>query len=525
MSDRATSSPAAGYLGGTKGVGAWFTSLDHKRIGMMFLGWTLGALLLGIIFSIITTTKSLGGRGLEAGFIYRVLTYQRVFLVFLFMVPAVPSVLGHFLLPLQLGARNMALPALSRGSLWFYVIGLVLILVSIVIGPVATGWTLDSSLFLQDPGAAIVLGVGLLFLALSWFFTGINFLVTVHHRRIPGMGFFAMPILAWSLYLSGYLLAGAGIVFAIIVLYLLASRAFGGGMFGADADPLLWKNYFWFAMRPAVFCALIPGVGVVSEIVTSLARKPLAGYRSLVGSLIALTGLAFVSWGAHLVGQGQDPGLTLVFSAFSLLAAVPVALIAYIWLATLYRGANDRSAAGVFVWGFFLQAGIAVMMSLFLASPVVGSYLGATMFVSTQLDFLIWGGALTALLAGLHFWWPKMTGRPFNDEVARIGAVLFVIGVNLALVPYLILGMRGVPQDMGAFVPGPAGLNELAALGWLVALAGIGVVVSNLISTLWSTEQAEANPWGSTTLEWSAPSPPPEDNFTSTPEVGGLYRY
>jgi cytochrome c oxidase subunit 1 len=276
---------------------------------------------------------------------------------------------------------------------------------------------------------------------------------------------------------------------------------------------LLWKNYFWFVMRPAAFFALIPAVGVVSEIIPVLARKPLAGYRTVVGSMIALLGVAFASWGVNLVGQGQDPGLTLVFSAYSLLAAIPVALIAYIWLATIYRGAYASSSTLIFVWGFLFQAGVAVMMGLFLASPAVGAYLGTTMFASTQLDYLIWGAVMTALFAGLHFWWPKMVGRNFNDEVARIGAILFVIGVNLALIPGIILGTRGVPQDMGAFVPGPAGLNELAALGWLVVLAGLGVIVSNLISSLLSKDVAPDNPWGAGTLEWTVPSPPPEDNF------------
>jgi len=490
MSDRATPSTASGYLGDS---GTWFSSMDHKRIGMMFLGWTMGALLLGIIFSIMLTVKSLGGRGLDPTFIYQSMTYQRIFLVFLFLVPALPSVLGHFLLPLQIGARDMAMPALSRCSLRFYAIGLVLILISIAIGPVATGWTLDPALVLTDPGAVVVLGFGLFFLALGWFLTGVNFLVTVHHGRAPGMGFFDMPILAWSLYLSGYLLVSSGMVFAIIIIYLMASRTFGGGLFGAGSDPLLWKNYFWFVMRPAAFFALIPAVGVISEILTGLARKPLAGYRTLVGSMIALLGLAFVTWGVNLAGQGQDPGLTLVFSAFSLLVVVPVALITYIWLATLYQGAIARSSTTVFVWAFFFQAGIAVLMGLFLASPAVGAYLGTTMFASTQLDYLIWGGVLSALFAGLHFWWPKMVGRDFNDRVARIGAVLYVVGINLALIPGIILGTRGVAQDMAAFEPGPTGLSKLAALGWLIALAGFAVILSNFITSLTRKDEAPEN--------------------------------
>jgi cytochrome c oxidase subunit 1 len=520
-----SATPAAGYLSGQGGMKAWYSSRDHKKVGLLFLVWTSSALLLGAIFGLFMVIKSIGGRGLEPRFMFEMLTYHRLFLFFLFLVPALPAVLGHFLLPLQLGARNMALPGLSVWSLRSYATGLVLVLLSIFFGPIATGWTLASPLSVAEPGAFGLVALGLFFMAVSWFMVGVNIIVTVHDRRAPGMGFFDMPIFSWSLYLSAYQLVVAGAVFGIVILYLAIARSAGKGLFGPDTDPLLWSRYFWFVASPAAVCSLLPAVGAVSEVIAGISRKGVAGYRMVVGAMIALLGLSFTTYGVQMAGLGQDPTSTLVFSFLGTLAALPAALIAYSLLATLYQGAISGESPAVFVFAFLLQAGIACMMGLVLASPGLGSYLGMTMFASTQYDYLIWGGVLTALMAGLHYWWPLMTGRVLNQEVAKIGAILYVIGVNMALLPQIFLGTRGVTRDMGAFEPGPTGVSELSALGWLFLYSGLGVVAANLISTMWSGERAPANPWGASTLEWQAGSPPPGENFADDPEAGPPYRF
>jgi cytochrome c oxidase subunit 1 len=454
-----------------------------------------------------------GGPGLSPRLILETVTYQRLLHVVAWLVPVLPAVLGYFLLPLQLGARNMTIPGLSRWSLRLYVVGLLLLLVSLAVGPVGTGWTLDSRQILQDPGASGLLLAALVLLSLSWFVTGVNFVVTVHHGRREGLGFFDMPLTSWGFYLYGYLLVISGAIFAVILLYLLASRLTSDGMFGPESDPMIWRTYFWLALRPVVFFSLIPAVGVVSDVISGMARKPSAGYRTLVGSLIALTGVAVVSYGAGLVGQGLSPAGSVVFSALSLLAAVPVALISFTWLSTLYRGSVTCGAPNPYTLAFILHAGIVALLGLFLASPALGAFLGATMFASAQLDYLIWGGVTSALLAGLHFWWPKMMGRSYNDQVARIGAILYLVGLNLALIPRLVMGTRGVPQDMVGLVPGSLTLAEISSLGWLIVYSGLAVAAGNLLATVWSDRGAEDNPWGATTLEWTVPSPPPEDNF------------
>jgi cytochrome c oxidase subunit I len=484
----AAGSPGNSYLDEGQGLGAWFSSFDHKKIAMMFLAWTLGAFLLGAIFSTWLTLKSVGGDQQDAGVLFQIITYHRLVLVFLFLVPAIPSVLGFFLLPGQIGASEFAFPTMSRCSLRFYVIGLVLVLASVAFGPVASGWTLPTPLVLHETGAFGLLAVGLFFVAGSWFATGVNFVVTIHHRRAAGMGFFDMPLLAWSLYLGAFQLVFAGVMFAIVILYLAGGQMTGQGLFGLDSDPLLWQKYFWFAMRPAAFFALIPAAGVISAVVAGISRKPVTAYRVVVGSLIACLGIGLVTWGVHLAGLGQAAGTTFAFSALALLAVVPVALIAYCWLATLYQGANHQPAPTFFVIAFFLLAGVTVMMELFLRSPGLGAYLGTTMFASAQMDYLIWGAVMTALLAGLHYWWPTMTGRAYRGGFAVAGGLIYLIGLNLALIPHILLGTQGVAADM-MVLAGGGSLPGVSLLGWALAVLGWLMVLSNLASALMNGER------------------------------------
>lgn len=514
-----------GYLEGPGGLGPWVRTRDHKRIGLMFIGWTTGALLLGCLFSLLLMVKSLGGMGADPGVIYQAMTYQRLIMVFMFLVPAIPAGLGHFLLPLQLGARDLALPRFSQWSLRLYVAGLLLVVVSVLFGPVASGWIMATPLSLGGGGLFTLLCCGLACLGLSWFVTGVNFVVTVHHRRAAGMGFFAMPILAWSLYLGGFLLVGSGLVFSIIVLYLAASRAAGSGLFGPTADPLLWLDYFWVAVRPAMWAALIPALGIVTEVIAGISRKAVAGYRMVVGAMIALLALGTTTWGAHLAGWGQAPATTFVFSVLTLATAIPLALLAYSWLATLHRGAVACAAPTTCVIAFLWNGGVAVLLGLFLASPAPGLYLGTTMFATAHWDYLVWGAAMAAYLAGLQYWWPKISGRQINQQVGRFGVILYLLGMNMTFFPQIIQGVRGAPMDLGALEPGPNGLSEVAGLGWMFLIFGLGVVLGNLVSVFWSAEPAARNPWGASTLEWRTGSPPPVGNFAMEVEAGAPYLF
>ncbi len=459
---------------------SWFHTMDHDRISTLFVCWTLGAFLLGALLSLWLTLKSITGEAGDVGSLFQIITYHRLVLVFLFLVPAIPSILGYRMLPQLIGADEFAFPALSRCSLRFYVVGLGLLILSILVGPVATGWTLPTPLSLgANPGFGFM-ALGLFFLAASWFVTGLNFIVTVHYRRGTDVDFFSMPLMAWGLYLGAYQLAFAGIMFAIVVMYLAGGQWTGRGLFGEGTDPLLWQNYFWFAMRPAAFFALIPAAGVISAVVERISRKEVTGYRLVVGSMIALLGLGLTTWGVHLAGWGQDAQVTFAFSILALLGVIPVALIAYCWLATIYQGANHLPAPSLFTMGFFLMAGITVLMELFLRSPGLGSYLANTMFASAQMDYLIWGALMSALLAGLHTWYPEVTGRSYNASYALFGGFLYLAGLNLALVPHLIMGTRGVAADMMVLEAGSSTLPGISLVGWSIAVLGLLAILGNL---------------------------------------------
>ncbi len=514
------------YLGDGQGIGAWFSTFDHKKIAMMFLGWTMGMFLFGGILAGYFKLMAFNGLDIDQAALDRLLTYHGVIMVFMFLVPLIPSVMGYFLLPLQLGARDMALPRFSRCSLRFYVFGVVLLLASLVTCPVGTGWKFTTPYSLIDGGAFTLLALGMFFMAMSWVFTGINFLVTVHHKRAPGMGFFDMPILSWSLYLTSYVLVISGLLLGIVIMYLAAAEATGRGLFsGALSNPLDWQTYFWVITTPAAFFAIIPAMGIITDVIAGISRKAVTGYRTVVGSLIALLAISFVTWGVHLIGLGQDPAVSFSFAIFSLLTVIPVALIVYSWLATLNRGAIFCGAPTTYVLAFFINGGIGAMLGLFLTNMSVGSYLATTLFSTAQLHYLMMGGVLGAMLAGLHYWWPKFSGRLYNQNLARLGAILYLFGLNLAFFPQVIMGAKGLAQGAHLVPESLAGLQSLSFVGMALLLAGFTVTVINLMASWTNGPVAAANPWGATTLEWKTASPPPENNFPTLPEGGSPYQF
>jgi cytochrome c oxidase subunit I len=502
-----------------------FSTFDHKKIAMMFLGWTMGMFMFGGIFAGYFKFMAFSGQNVDQATLDRMLTYHGVIMVFMFLIPLIPSVLGYFLLPLQLGARDMAMPKFSRCSLRFYVTGVILLLASLATCPVGTGWTFTTPYSLIDGGAFTLLALGLFFMALSWVFTGVNFLVTVHQKRAPGMGFFDMPILSWSLYLTSYVLVICGLLLGIVIMYLAAAVATGRGLFSGNVNPMDWQSYFWFITTPAAFFAIIPAMGIITEVIAGISRKAVTGYRTVVGSMIALLAISFVTWGVHLIGMGQSPAVSFTFAALSLLTVIPVALIVYSWLATMNRGAIFCGAPTTYVLAFLLNGGIGAMLGLFLTNMSVGSYLAATLFTTAHLHYLMMGGVFGAMLAGLHFWWPKFTGRLYNQNFARLGAVLYMVGLNLAFFPQVIMGAKGLAQGAHLVPADLAGLQSLSFVGMGLLLAGLSMAVVNLMTSFTNGPQASNNPWGATTLEWKTDSPPPANNFSELPEGGNPYSF
>ncbi len=504
MNDGIATAATGGGLGDERGSGTWASTCDHKRIASMFLGWTMGLFLLGAVIAVFMRIAACSGAEIDQALLNRMLTYHGVIMVFMFLVPVIPSAVGYYLLPLQIGATEMAMPRLSRCSFRFLVIGTLLVLASLSVYPVGTGWTFRTPYSLIDGGSLGLMAAGLALIALSWVFTGLNFLVTVHRRRADGMGFLDMPILSWSLYLTGYVLVVAGIAFAVLIVLLAVANATGRGPFAGGADPLLWQNGFWFVVTPAAFFATIPAIGIISDVVSGISRKGLVGHRIVAGSLVALLAAGFASWGTQMFGTGQTAAAGFSFSVLAMIAVIPVALIAYCWLATLSRGAVACAAPTTFTVAFLLCGGIGALLGLFRANLSVGGYLAPTLFSTAHIHYLMMGGVVTALLAGLHYWWPLMTGRNYHPLLGRVSGLVYLAGLNLAFFPQIIMGTRGLPQGLQLIPDGMVGLAAVSSGGMAVLLIGLGLVVFNLVRSAAGGTKADPNPWRSSSMEWRA---------------------
>jgi cytochrome c oxidase subunit 1 len=485
-----------------KAAGAnWLTTTDHKQVALQFLWWTLGAFLLGAIYAVILRMRVTSAL-VDPALYRQMLTQHGILMVFLFLIPAIPSVLGNYMLPLQLGAGEFRLPWLTRLSLRLQILGTLALVLSISIKPVGAGWTFITPASLTGPGSFALLTTALALLAGSWLASGVNVIVTVHHGRRPGMGFFQMPVFAWSLYLTAFAQVIAGTLFGILVIYLAAARGSAAGPFGANADPLLWQGYFWLAVQPLAIFALLPAAGVITEVIAGVSRRPVVGYRTVVGSLIALLALGFCTFGVHLIGKGQSPALSFAFAALALVTAVPVALLTFSWLSTLYRGSVACAAPTTFVVAFLLCAGIGVMSGLMLCTLSTANYLANTVFATGHLHYIMMGGVMTAFLAGLHYWWPKMFGHMYSPLLGRLSGMTYMAGFNLAFLPQLIQGARGLPQGLATVPAGLRGTDLVATIGMWILTTGLVMIISNLFGALHDGEKAGENPWGATTGEW-----------------------
>ncbi len=475
---------------------------NHKSIAMMYLFWTMSLFVLGAVIAAFLPLEMSSGNEVDQAVLDQMLTYHGVIMVFMFLVPVIPSVLGYFLLPLQLGVDEMAMPKLSRCSFGFFALGTILVLVSMAKYPVGTGWTFNTPYSLIDGGSLGIMAAGLALIALNWVLTGVNIIGTVHRSRGEGPGFFDMPILSWALYLTSYVLVITGVVFAVIIGLLAVANVTGRGPFAGQADPLLWQNAFWFVTTPAAFFTILPAIGVISDVIAGISRKALTGYRTVIWSMVSLLAVGFASWGTHMIGSGLDAGLGFSFSVVALLAVIPMALITYSWLATLSRGAIACAAPTTFTLAFLLNGCIGAALGLFLLNPSVGAYLASTMFTTAYIHYVMMGGVVTALLAGLHYWWPMIAGRTYDSLLGRVSGVVYLVGLNLAFFPQIIMGTRGLPQGTHTVPSDMTGLQVVSTVGIAVLLFGVALVVFNLVRSLISGPRAEANPWAAASPEW-----------------------
>ncbi len=523
--------PEPSYLVNKRGLKSWLYTLDHKRIGVMYLiGITISFLLGGVFALLLRAELFLPGAQLWTENQYNQLfTLHGAVMVFLVIIPGLPAALGNFSLPLQLGAPDVAFPKLNLCSFYLWCAGASLLLLSLVVNAADTGWTFYTP-YSTTTGTAVVPAVGGAFvLGFSSIFTGLNFIVTIHKFKPQGMTWFRMPLNLWGLYSTALLQVLATPVLAITLMLLLAERVMNIGIFdpALGGDPVLFQHFFWFYSHPAVYIMILPAMAVMSDLITTFSHKHIFGYRFIAYSSIGLAALSFLVWGHHMFVSGQSKLAGMVFSALTFTVAIPSAIKVFNWVATLYKADITLKTPMLYALSFILLFTIGGLTGIFLGALNVDVHLHDTYFVVAHFHYVMMGSALIAFLGGLHYWWPKISGRLFNERIGQICAICVFIGFNLTFLPQFVMGSRGMARRYFDYDPEFTLYHQISTVG--AFFMGITLVVSfaNLVMSFFGGRRAPRNPWGGTTMEWQAPSPPPLYNFYEheQPVLYDIYDY
>lgn len=530
-SSQAAEYPEHHFLNHTRGFLSWALTLDHKRIGLMYLVGVLASFALGGLFALMIRIHLWN---FKDGWLLNQ-TYNQVFtlhgaiMVFLFIIPSIPAALGNFLLPIMLGTKDVAFPRLNLMSFYLWVAGLILFLVALSATGLDTGWTFYTpySIETQKGGAVLAATMGVFILGFSSIFTGLNFIVTINTMRPPGMTWFRMPLFLWATYATAIIQVLATPVLGITVLLLAAERVLGIGIFDPklNGDPVTFQHFFWFYSHPAVYIMILPAMGIISELMSVHCHKGIFGYRMIAYSSIAIALFGFLVWGHHMFTSGMADVTTIVFSALTFTVSIPSAIKVFNWLGTMYQGTVSLNTPMLYALAFIFLFTIGGLTGLPLGALSTDMHLHDTYFVVAHFHYVMMGGTLVAFLGGLFHWWPKMTGKMFNDALGMISAAIVFVGFNLTFLPQFVLGTRGMPRRYATYLEEFQDLHRLSTVGSLVL--GFGLVVAGvvLLHSLFFGKRAPKNPWGGATLEWECSSPPPHDNFATAPTVGDPYNF
>ncbi|MBI4537324.1 MAG: cbb3-type cytochrome c oxidase subunit I [candidate division NC10 bacterium] len=523
MSTLATARPA-NYLSVDPGVMSWLLTKDHKRIGILYLVSISVFFLVGAVSAAVIRLSLFTPEGaLLHGQAYnKMFSLHGISMIFFFLIPSIPAVLGNFLLPLMIGARDVAFPRLNLLSWYIFVLGGASTLIAATTGGVDTGWTFYTPFSSIYSNTNVTLtAVGVFITGFSSILTGLNFLVTIHKMRAPGLSWSRLPLFVWAHYATSLIMILGTPVVAITLLMVGLERGLGIGLFdpALGGDPILFQHLFWFYSHPAVYIMILPSMGVVSEVIACFSRKRIFGYEFVAGSSLAIAVIGFFVWGHHMFVSGQSVYAGLVFSLLSFLVAIPSGVKVFNWTATLYKGSVAYHAPMLYALGFIGLFTIGGLTGLFLATLGTDVHLTDTYFVVAHFHYIMVGGAITGFMGGLHFWWPKITGWLYPEGWSRAAALLLFVGFNLTFFPQFILGYNGMLRRTYTYPPEFQVLNVMSTAGASILAVGYLIPVIYLLWSLRYGQAAGPNPWGATGLEWTAPSPPPPGNFEKIPVV------
>ncbi|MBS1260971.1 MAG: cytochrome c oxidase subunit 1 [Calditrichaeota bacterium] len=509
--------------GGT--LWSWLTTLDHKRIGILYMIMVMLFFFVGGLFALLVRLELFapGEQFFGPDTYNRLFTLHGAVMIFLFIIPSIPAILGNFVLPLQIGAKDVAFPRLNLASWYIYMIGAIFALYSLVTNAADTGWTFYTPYSSSGSDTAVIsITLGAFILGFSSIFTGLNFIVTVHKMRAPGMTWFKLPLMVWALYATAIIQVLATPVLGITLLLLVLERAFGVGIFdpAMGGDPVLFQHFFWFYSHPAVYIMILPGMGIISELITTFSHRNIFGYKFIAFSSLAIALVSFLVWGHHMFTSGQSEFAVMLFSFLTFMVAIPSAIKVFNWTTTLYKGSISFSVPMLYALSFLFMFTIGGLTGLFLGALSVDVHVHDTYFVVAHFHYVMVGGTVMAFIGGLHYWWPKMFGRMYNRTSAVAAWALVFVGFNMTFFAQFILGTQGMPRRYWTYPEQFQSLHGFSSSGSLVMGLGFLIMGVTLLAGALRGRVVGSNPWGSLTLEWThATSPPEPHNYPNTPVV------